>query len=270
MSSSAALLSSWKHERAAREDETARLFAELVDCEEGERDAILNRIIEINACVARSVARRYRNRDIALEDLEQVACLALVRAAHRFDPSKSDNFLTFAVPTITGEVRRHFRDHGWTVRPPRRVQEVRAKVSAVRDTVPPREDGRPASEHDIAQLLDLPVAEVSEALSLDTCFSPDSLDVQPLADGSSTRGDLLPDASQSTELAEVRALLAPALARLSARERHILHLRFVRDLTQSEIGEQLGVSQVQVSRLLGKALATLRDAVGATSFAEVA
>ncbi|WP_205472494.1 sigma-70 family RNA polymerase sigma factor [Nocardioides sp. SYSU D00038] len=254
----------WRAERAVREEETARLFAEARHADDATRDELLRRVAEINTCVAHAVAHRYRGRDVEMADLEQVACLALVRAAQRFDPERSENFLTYAVPTITGELRRYFRDHGWTVRPPRRLQEVRSQVSSVRDTLPSDEFGRPASEREIAKVLDLPVGDVSEALRLDTCFSPDSLDVDP---ATSPRVVSVDDGHDAPE---ARAILEPLLGRLTERQRRLVHLRFVRDLTQSEIGAELGVSQVQVSRLLAQVYDTLRDGLGVHQFSDVA
>ncbi|WP_205472483.1 sigma-70 family RNA polymerase sigma factor [Nocardioides sp. SYSU D00038] len=257
-------------ERAAREHETARLFAAASQCQGSEREALLRRIVEINTCVAHAVAHRYRNRDVAMEDLEQVACVALVAAARRFDPDRSENFLTYAVPTIAGEVRRYFRDHGWVVRPPRSLQEARARVSAVRDTLPPGDDGRPASHVDIAQVTDLSEAQVAEALRLDSCFSPLSLDLHGQDGDGVALGSMIASDDDGVSRAEARVLLQPAMATLTERQRQVLQLRFGQGLHQREIGEIIGVSQVQVSRLLSQALGTLRTALGAESYAEVA
>ncbi|MFN7149331.1 MAG: sigma-70 family RNA polymerase sigma factor [Microthrixaceae bacterium] len=220
----------------------------------------LERVVLLNMCVARSIASRYRGRGIADEDLEQVAYTALVRAAQNFDAGQEKDFLSYAVPTIRGELRRHFRDHGWTVRPPRRVQELQTQVLAERAL----SDGSPnnvPSNAEIAERLGVPEDDVAEALRAEGCFTPTSLD-RPLGEGSPEMlGDVLPDVSgdQDLEAAEARVALSPVVRKLRARDRRILQLRFFEDRTQQQIADEIGVTQMQVSRLLSRILGDLRD-----------
>ena len=211
--------------------------------------------------VAHAIARRYRHRGIAGDDLEQVARLGLVKAARSYDPSKQADFLAFAVPTIRGEVRKHFRDHGWMVRPPRRVQEMQSRIlSAAADLT--QELGRSPRPSEIAARLREPLGEVEEALGADGCFSPSSLD-RPVSTGpdAPSLGDVLPDAGDDADghdAVDARVILGPAVRRLSERDRRILHLRYFNGWTQEEIAHEIGVTQMHVSRLLTKILAELR------------
>ena len=217
-----------------------------------------------NLGVARTIASRYRSRGIALEDLEQVASAALVRAVHRFDITLASDFLAFAVPSIRGEVRRYFRDNGWMVRPPRRVQELQSQVLDARDRLRSGSGG-PCTDLAIAEALDVPVEEVVEALRAEGCFSPRSLDV-PLTDGGSTQvGDAISDprGGENLAAAEARVMLRPLVRRLSDRDRSLLRMRFFDERTQQEIGEELGVTQTQVSRMLTRVLADLRGSLSA-------
>lgn len=248
--------------REARRRETTRLLDQASSARRGDRERLIEQVILVNTGVARSIARRYHGRGIPLEDLEQVAYLALVRAARKFDGDKAEDFLTYAVPTIRGEIKRHFRDLGWTVRPPRRIQELQTSVLRLRESMRD-ETGRAPSPARIAAELDVDEGDVVEALTAEGCFTPLSLDA-PVSNGepeAASLGDLLPGFDADLGAAEARALLAPAMTRLSEREQLIVRLRFVDDLTQAEIGERIGVTQMQVSRLLGGILAKLRDAI---------
>lgn len=211
--------------------------------------------------VAHGIARRYRNRGVAADDLEQVARLGLVKAARSYDPAKQADFLAYAVPTIRGEVRKHFRDHGWMVRPPRRVQELQSRIlSTAADLT--QELGRSPRPSELAQALGEPLEEIEEAIGADGCFSPSSLDrpVGAAADAP-TLGDVLPDTHEDAdghEAVDARVILGPAVRRLTERERKILHLRYFNGWTQEEIAKEIGVTQMHVSRLLSKILAELR------------
>ena len=217
----------------------------------------IDQLIETHTAVARSMAARYRNRGIDLDDLEQVALLGLTKAARRFRPDSGHEFMAFAAPTIRGELRRHFRDAGWVVRPPRRVQELQARVGRARDELEPRL-GRSPRPSELAAHLDEDVDDVVEALSADGCFTPTSLD-GPVGDGSSTIGDLIGTEDHAVASAEARVVLDPLVRRLSDRERRILQMRFVEDRTQKEIGAAVGLTQAQVSRVLARILDTLRS-----------
>ncbi len=249
-------------DRAAR---TAALFKTRQRASSGPvRRRLLDQIVELNLCVARSLAHRYRERGIDVEDLEQVAYLALVKAAHRFDPDAGNDFLASAVPTIRGEVRRHFRDVGWTVRPPRRIQELQGRVADVQMDLTGRL-GRSPTAGELATALDVERSDVEEALAAEGCFIPASLD-RPLGErGNATVGDLLEATDQGQGSAEARIALAPAVRRLSDRDRRILQLRFFEDLTQREIGEEIGVTQMQVSRVLSRIFDDLRATLEATT-----
>jgi RNA polymerase sigma-B factor len=234
---------------------TNRMLLEAQGAAPAERKRLVDEVITLNIEVARSVAGRYRNRGIPTEDLEQVACLALIRAAHRFDPTKADDFLTYAVPTIRGEVKRHFRDHGWVVRPPRRVQEVQALIRQA-DAGP--DDARSDNPDGLAARLGIDVKDVSEALQAHGCFAPTSLDA-PNPVGEPWSASLVDDDFAEHEAVEARAILRTLTKELAPRERLILYLRFVEGRTQKEIGEEIGVTQMQVSRLLTGILTGMRS-----------
>jgi RNA polymerase sigma-B factor len=246
--------------RAERRSETSRLLREAAEAKGQEREDLLEQVIVLNIGVAHAIAHRYRNRSIPVEDLEQVACMALVRAAQKFDVSQDRDFLTYAVPTISGELKRHFRDHGWTIRPPRRVQEIQSKV--INAFHHGEESGSQPSPAKIAQQLDLPESDVAEALQAEGCFTPVSLDVPVTEDGRAAIDRLTDEDDLDSRAMEARLVLSPALSKLSSRDRRILHLRFVEDRTQQEIGDELGVTQMQASRLLKRILETLRDELG--------
>lgn len=214
-------------------------------------------LIEANMAIARSMASRYRNRGIDLDDLEQVALLGLTKAAQRFDPDAGHDFLSYAVPTVRGELRRHFRDAGWVVRPPRRVQELQRRISRAQRELEARL-GRSPRPSELAAHLEEELADVVEALSADGCFTPTSLD-GTVGDGTSTLGDLIGSDDRDIESAEARVVLSPVVGLLSDRDRRIVRLRFVDECTQQEIAEDIGLTQAQVSRVLTRILAELRD-----------
>ena len=244
--------------REVRRQETTRLFELAATATGEERDRLIDEVIIINTSVARTIAKRYANRGVPLEDLEQVAYLALVRAARKFDGELAEDFLVFAVPTIRGEIKRWFRDHGWTVRPPRRVQELQSEVLRVREAGEGA-DGSLPSPAEIAERLDVEESAVTEALAAKGCFSPMSLDMPVDPDGEGAAlADLLPSSDDGLNRSETRLMLEQAIGRLTPREQLIVRLRFVEDLTQAEIGERIGVTQMQVSRLLAKVIARLR------------
>jgi RNA polymerase sigma-B factor len=220
-------------------------------------------LIEAYAPVARSMAARYRNRGIDLDDLEQVALLGLTKAAQRFNPDAGHDFMSYAVPTVRGELRRHFRDYGWMIRPPRRVQELQAKIRTVEQQLL-AELGRSPRPSEIAARLEAPLEEVVEALASDGCFAPSSLDV-PVADGASGLSDLLGSEDRELGRAEARIVVARALGRLSERDRRIVRMRFYEDRSQQEIGHVIGVAQTQVSRILTRILKDLRAQLESTS-----
>jgi len=245
--------------REQRSDRTTELLGrrEAATCDD-ERRALNAEIVEVNRAVAVALARRYRGRGVAFDDLCQTAFEGLTKAVVRFDAHRADDLLTFAVPTIRGELLRHFRDHAWAVRPPRRVQELQQEVSAAAEELRGRL-GREPTCADIARHLGADEAAVSEALRAGECFQPLSL-AQPSSQSSQlTLADVLCDDDDWNDMSDARVALAPAVRRLSERERLILYLRFFEDRTQAEIGAELGVSQMQVSRLLARVLGQLRE-----------
>jgi RNA polymerase sigma-B factor len=245
--------------RAERSQRTAELIAEAHSCDDEVRKReLLDEVILINRGVAEAVASRYRGRGVSQDDLVQVAYEGLTKAVSRFDPSTRNDLLTYAVPTIRGEVMRHFRDHGWTVRPPRRVQELQWRVNQCIERLE-HELGREPRDTEVIEELGITEADFREAIEAFGCFQPTSLDQPVRADATSAIGDLIPDISEPESAADARVTLAPVVRRLSERDRRILHLRFFEDLTQAEIGEDLGVTQMQVSRLLSRILGTLRE-----------
>jgi RNA polymerase sigma-B factor len=238
---------------------TARLLAELhATTDEQEKKALRAEVVVLNMGVARAIAHRYRQRGLAEEDLVQVAYVGLVKAVNGFDPSHERDFLSYAVPTVTGEVKRHFRDFGWTVRPPRRVQELQGQIARVSSELTNRL-GRSPKPSEVAAEIGLDVETVIEALAADGAFTPASLDVPVGEDGAATLGDLMPDQDTDLECAEARIMLGPAVRSLSPRDRRILELRFFEGWTQEQIAQDIGVTQMQVSRLLSRILKDLRN-----------
>ena len=243
--------------REERSERTAELFARRETAPPSGRAAVEEEIVTVNMPMARSAVRRFRGRGIADEDIEQVAYLGLVKAVQGYQLDRGHDFLSYAVPTIRGEVRRYFRDRGWMVRPTRSIQETQGKILGC-ETELYQQLGRAPRPSEIAEHLGLEVEAVIEALGANGCFAPDSLDVPVRAGDVMTVGETLSFVDGQFDDAEVRAMLAPLLARLSARERLIVELRFVRGYTQAEIGSEIGVSQMQVSRLLSRLLLRLR------------
>ncbi|MBD8869813.1 sigma-70 family RNA polymerase sigma factor [Nocardioides donggukensis] len=248
-------------ERITLTDQLLHQAAATDDPERRQRN--LDRVVLLNMGVARSLAGQHRGKGVAQEDLEQVAYLALVRAAARFDPGRDRDFLSYAVPTVRGELKKHFRDAGWMVRPPRRTQEIQSRVIRTRDTLRHTLDRTPSTA-EIAAALGEPEQAVLDALTAEGCFHPTSLDrpVGDESDSGTALGDLLAlEEDRDHEAAEARLMLRPVVRRLRERDRRILALRFYDGRTQQEIADELGVTQMQVSRLLSRILRNLRDSL---------
>lgn len=245
-------------ERAAR---TQELLQRCVGASVQEQDLLHEEIVLLNVEVAESIVMRYRNRGVPVEDLVQVACLGLVKAARGFDPSKSDNFLGYAVPTILGEVKRFFRDNAWTVRPPRRIQELQAEIATASSQLM-HDSGRVPTPYDVADAIGIDAKEVIEALSADGCFSPTSLDRPPRDGETAPLAEALGCEDPGFAHAEAVVALSPLCRGLTERERRIVYLRFFHEWTQARIAEEFGVTQMQVSRLLTRIFAKLRDQLG--------
>jgi len=223
------------------------------------REALVRRYMPL----ARSLARRYGRSSEPFEDLLQVASLGLLKAIDRYDADRGFPFKAFAVPTILGEMRRYFRDSGWAVHVPRSVQERALKVRGARETLT-NEEGRSPTVQQIAQYLELDLEDVLEAIQAIQSYETISLDAPaPGADeDAATYGDSLGEEDQRYELVELGATVGSVMQSLPERERQILHMRFAQDLTQSEIAGRVGVSQMQVSRLLRRSLEQLRTLTG--------
>ena len=256
--------------RSTRVAKTARLLSQL-SRGDGDKAVIEDELIRLNMVVAREVARRYRGRGLSADDLEQVAYVGLCKAVRNYDPQKATDFHSYAVPTIRGELRRWFRDAGWVVRPPRSVQELQVKVTTTQEALV-HSLGRPARPDEIASALAVEIAAVQDALSANGCFSPTSLD-GALEQGSGAAGklaDRLGEADPGYARAEARVTLRPLMAGLTRRERRMLEMRFVQGATQAEIGAEIGVTQMQVSRLLSALLTRLRAQLTGPSAAAAA
>ncbi|MGD9960379.1 sigma-70 family RNA polymerase sigma factor [Nocardioides sp.] len=243
-----------------RREATAALLAQAQEASAEDRASLQDEVIRINMPVASDAARRYRGRGIAVDDLEQVAYLGLVKAVRRFEPDRPSDFLSYAVPTIRGELRRHFRDFGWVVRPPRSVQELQARLTAA-DADLCQQLGRAPRPQELAEHLGVDLRLVLDSQAAAGCFTPTSLDT-PAGDGDGGLIDWLGGEDSGFSSAEARVALAPLVAGLDERERLILEMRFVRGCTQAEIGVAVGVTQMQVSRLITALLARLRRELG--------
>jgi len=244
---------------AERDAETDQLFAALVDAPDGRARAVVReRIVLLYLDLCGSMAARYDGRGIEHDDLVQVARLALVKAIDRYVPGQGPSFAAFAVPTISGELKRYFRDRGWMVRPPRRLQEMRVQVQSCRNRLE-QECGRSASDAEVARELGVSRASVKEAVAAAGSFHPTSLDAGTSDDESVSVAFVLGADDESLARVDDRVCLGAALSGLDAQERELLALRYVEELTQREIGLRLGISQMQVSRALRRLVAHLRE-----------
>lgn len=243
--------------RTSRHLRTNQLLREAArDPEPLSRERVVEQVVLLNMPVARSVASRFRDRGVPTEDLEQVAYVALLRAARAFDPGLADDFLTYAVPSMRGELQKYFRDYAWTVRPPRRVQEIQTRVLATQRRLQHENAVAPSVEQIAGELGESP-SDVAEAFNAEGCFTPTSLDAIR-GDGSANLLDLVAAEDDELDPVEARVVLRPALRCLSDRDKRILKMRFFEGRTQQEIGNELGVCQMQVSRLLTRILQSLR------------
>ncbi len=241
-----ALLGRWHRQRdvAAREELVARMLP-----------------------MARSLARRYQNKGEPLDDLEQVASVGLLKAIDRFDITREVKFATFAVPTIAGEIKRHFRDRGWMLRVPREVQELTARLTRAREALSTTL-GRAPTLAELAAAVGASPEQVAEALVASDAYRMKSLD-EPLADGAGALEAIGGD-DHNFELTEHRILIKCGLDGLEPREREILRLRFYEGLTQREIADAVGISQMHVSRLIRRSVDAMRATIEPLPLAVVA
>jgi len=246
-------------ELAAREErgrEARALFERLQGGDERARETLIERFLPL----ARQLARRYQRANEPLDDLIQVASIGLVKAVDRFDPARGVAFSSYAVPTILGELKRYFRDSGWALHVPRGTQERAMQVDRAVKELSGRL-GRSPSVAEVAEHTDSSVEDVLGAMEASMAYEAVSLesDRGGSEPGGESYADSIGSEDERFELVEYGASIAPALKTLSQRDRLILHLRFVEDLTQSQIADRIGVSQMQVSRLIRRSLARLRE-----------
>lgn len=222
------------------------------------RRPLRDQVIEAFLPLAQHLANRFGGRGEPIEDLVQTATVGLIKAVDKFDPERGTEFAAYAIPTIIGEIKRHFRDRTWDIRVPRRLQELRLSISEATSNLL-QDLGRSPTIADIAEHLGLSEEEVLEGLEGARAYNAVSLSA-PATDGdrATELGDLIGAEDNEFELAELRVALGPAMAALDEREQRILTLRFYGNMTQSQIAEQVGVSQMHVSRLLTRALVKLR------------
>jgi RNA polymerase sigma-B factor len=220
--------------RTELRERNSELIARLAAAEGPDREELVEQLVLTNLEVASSVARRYARRSDLGPDLRQVACVALVRAAREFDASRGHEFLAYAIPCMTGAIKRYFRDSAWAIRPPRPVQEQHSRAE-------------PGADHVVA------------GIDVETCFRPRSLDGPRPGRSTPIGATIVDEWDRTWEQAEARLLLWPHLRTLPERAQHLLHRRFVDGWSQQEIAEELGVTQYHVSRLLTRYLGELRD-----------
>jgi RNA polymerase sigma-B factor len=246
-------------ERSVRAREDRRLLERYhATGDPAAREALVQRFLPL----ARQLARRYQRGGEALDDLVQVASLGLLKAIERFDPERTTAFSSFAVPTILGELKRHFRDRGWSVRVPRDLQELAVRVEREGDVLS-RELGRAPSVAELAERMGVTTEQVMEAREAGAAYRAVSLD-RPRDDDDESEGpaDQIGAEDPGFGLAEDAATVERLMRVLSDREREVLRLRFAEDLTQSEIGARVGVSQMHVSRIIRQSIARLQEAAG--------
>ena len=235
-------------------DRVEVLLAELSSCTDAAlRQSIEQEVVTLTIDLADCAARRYRGRGVDPEDLTQVARLALVKAIRGYQPGKGHGFSAYAVPTVLGELKRYFRDSGWAVRPPRRLQEVRSAVASVEEQLRHALLREPCPQ-EVADAVGVTEEDLDQARRAMSGYRTTSLE-SGSPDGSPLQ---VADPADHMDAVVTRQALHAALETLTERERQILHLRFVEERTQSDIGEAIGVSQMQVSRLLTSILRRLR------------
>ena len=226
-----------------------------------ERDRIREELVHGYEGLVHFLARRFQNRGEPLEDIVQVGFLGLIKAIDRFDPALGNEFTTFATPTILGEIRRYFRDKGWAIRFPRRLQELYQQVVRVNEEMK-NQLGRQPSVGEVAARLGVEPDDVLEAMEMSTAFTPISIDATVGGDGEED-GRQLSEAVGSDDpnldRVEMRELLDRAMQHLNERERRIMIMRFFNEMSQSEVAKRLGISQMHVSRLQRAALEHLRE-----------
>ena len=245
-------------------EQNALLFARFHDASVAEITRIQARdgLVALHLPLVEHCARRFRNRGEPFEDLVQVGTIGLIKAVDRFDSERGVEFSTYAMPTILGEIKRHFRDKGWAIRVPRRLQELRMSIGSATSELS-QQLGRSPTPGEVADHLDVSVDEVLEGLESANAYATLSLDAgSGHEDGIGSMLEMMGAPDDALHHVEVRESIRPLIEQLPPRERQIVVLRFFRQMTQSQIAEEIGISQMHVSRLLTRTLAELRDAIG--------
>ncbi|MFI5673909.1 RNA polymerase sigma factor SigF [Streptomyces cellulosae] len=252
-----------KHHPHDDAPDTAEAFRRLAALPPGEeRDVLRGKIVEAWLPMADRLAGRFRNRGESPEDLRQVAALGLVKAVDRYDPERANAFESYAVPTITGEIKRHFRDHMWTLHVPRRVQDLRNRVRFAGQELSQTISGRRPTVAEIAEHAGMSEEDVLVGLEALESFTALSLDAEmPGSEDGYSLGDALGAPDPALDTVVDRESVRSRLAALPERERAILYMRFFGDMTQSRIAEQLGISQMHVSRLISRCCGRVREQV---------
>lgn len=250
-------------ERAAKRDEARLLLVELssLDADSPRRYELRDQLVRMHLPLVEHLARRFQNRGEPLDDLTQVATIGLIKSLDRFDPERGVEFSTYATPTILGEIKRHFRDKSWAVRVPRQLQEMRLALTSATAELG-QSLGRSPTVAELAAYLKTSEADVIEGLEASNAYATISLDApggEGSDDDSPTLADTLGGEDLNLDIVEDRASLKPLLEALPPRERRILVLRYFGNLTQSQIADEIGISQMHVSRLLARTLAQLRE-----------
>ncbi|AWW38734.1 MULTISPECIES: RNA polymerase sigma factor SigF [Streptomyces] len=231
-----------------------------LDADSPERAYVRDTLIELNLPLVRYAAARFRSRNEPMEDIVQVGTIGLIKAIDRFDCERGVEFPTFAMPTVVGEIKRFFRDTSWSVRVPRRLQELRLALTKASDELSQKLDRSPTVT-ELATVLGVSEEDVVDGLAVGNAYTASSLDSPAPEDdgGEGSLADRLGYEDTALEGVEYRESLKPLLAKLPPRERRIIMLRFFANMTQSQIGEEVGISQMHVSRLLTRTLAQLRE-----------
>ncbi len=246
--------------RAATRARSRELFERLAAAapDTGEHQVVRDELVELHLPLVEHLARRFAGRGEPLDDLVQVGTIGLIKSVDRFDLERAVEFSTYATPTVVGEIKRHFRDKGWAVRVPRRLQELRLSLSTATEDLA-HSLGRAPTVAEISARIGVSEEEVLEGLESANAYSTVSLDAgADTQDGPAAMLDTIGIDDDALEGVEYRESLRPLLAQLAPRERQILMLRFFRNMTQSQIADEIGISQMHVSRLLARTLAQLR------------
>ena len=233
-------------------DELQRL-----NSEDPRRVQVRDEVITMHLPLVKHLARRYRDRGESMDDLIQVGTVGLIKAIDGFDPSKGVELSTYATPTILGEIKRHFRDTTWAVRVPRRLQDLQAQVTARSEELS-SELHRSPTVRELAASLDVSEADILDAIEARQAYSTDSLDINPGEDSPAVPTSAISMEDSAFDAIDERQTLRPLLEALPERERAIVTMRFFQNMSQDQIAQELGISQMHVSRLLARTLATLR------------